>query len=52
MESSEGVFPSIQGNNLNKQSKTVPDDFVDRDISFLKPLTPGNWLHQNTRGKY
>ncbi|MDA8897032.1 hypothetical protein N9J00_02260 [Acidimicrobiia bacterium] len=35
MESSEGVFPSIQGNNLNKQSKTVPDDFVDKDLIVI-----------------
>ena len=35
MESSEGVFPSIQGNNLNKQRKTVPDDFVDKDLIVI-----------------
>ena len=35
MESSEGVFPSIQGNNLNKKSKTVPDDFVDKDLIVI-----------------
>ena len=35
MEPSEGVFPSIQGNNLNKQSKTVPDDFVDKDLIVI-----------------
>ena len=35
MESSEGAFPSIQGNNLNKQSKTVPDDFVDKDLIVI-----------------
>jgi hypothetical protein len=29
------VFPSIQGNNLNKQSKTVPDDFVDKDLIVI-----------------
>ena len=22
-------FPSIEGNNLNKEKKIVPDDFVD-----------------------
>ena len=29
------MFPSIQGNNLNKQSKTVPDDFVDKDLIVI-----------------
>ena len=35
MESSEGVFPSIQGNNLNKKSRTVPDDFIDKDLIVI-----------------
>lgn len=35
MISSEGVFPSVQGNNLNKKSKTVPDDFVDKDLIVI-----------------
>ncbi len=28
-------FPSIQGNNLNKIKKTVPDDFVDKDLIVI-----------------
>ena len=35
MISSEGIFPSVQGNNLNKKSKTVPDDFVDKDLIVI-----------------
>ena len=28
-------FPSIQGNNLNKEKKVVPDDFVDKDLIII-----------------
>ena len=28
-------FPSIEGNNLNKQKKIVPDDFVDKDLIII-----------------
>ena len=35
MITSEGIFPSVQGNNLNKKSKTVPDDFVDKDLIVI-----------------
>ena len=37
-------FPSIQGNNLNKEKKVVPDDFVDKNpVSYTHltlPTTP------------
>ena len=28
-------FPSIQGNNLNKEKKVVPDDFVDKNLGVI-----------------
>jgi len=28
-------FPSIQGNNLNKEKKVVPDDFVDKNLVVI-----------------
>lgn len=28
-------FPSIQGNNLNKEKKVVPDDFVDKNLIVI-----------------
>ena len=28
-------FPSIEGNNLNKEKKVVPDDFVDKDLIII-----------------
>lgn len=28
-------FPSIQGNNLNKEKKVVPDDFVDKNLVII-----------------
>ena len=28
-------FPSIQGNNLNKEKKIVPDDFVDKNLVVI-----------------
>jgi len=28
-------FPSIEGNNLNKEKKIVPDDFVDKDLIII-----------------
>ena len=28
-------FPVIQGNNLNKQKKVVPDDFVDKNLIVI-----------------
>ena len=28
-------FPSIQGNNLNKEKKVVPDDFVDKNLIII-----------------
>ena len=30
-----GTFPTIEGNNLNKVSKKVPDDFVERDLIVI-----------------
>ena len=27
--------PSIEGNNLNKEKKVVPDDFVDKDLIII-----------------
>ena len=33
-----GTFPTIEGNNLNKVSKKVPDDFVERDLSITENL--------------
>ena len=35
MSSETNQFPSIQGNNLNKIKKTVPDDFVDKDLIVI-----------------
>ena len=35
MSSEINEFPSIQGNNLNKVKKIVPDDFVDRDLIVI-----------------
>ena len=35
MSSEANQFPSIQGNNLNKIKKTVPDDFVDKDLIVI-----------------
>ena len=28
-------FPAIEGNNLNKQKKVVPDDFVDKNLIVI-----------------
>ena len=28
-------FPSIEGNNLNKEKKVVPEDFVDKDLIII-----------------
>ena len=28
-------FPSIQGSNLNKEKKVVPDDFVDKNLIVI-----------------
>ena len=28
-------FPSIEGNNLNKEKKVVPDDFVNKDLIII-----------------
>ena len=28
-------FPAIEGNNLNKQKKIVPDDFVDKNLIVI-----------------
>ena len=28
-------FPVIEGNNLNKQKKVVPDDFVDKNLIVI-----------------
>ena len=28
-------FPSIEGNNLNKEKKVVPDDFVDKNLIII-----------------
>ena len=28
-------FPSIEGNNLNKEKKIVPNDFVDKDLIII-----------------
>ena len=28
-------FPLIEGNNLNKEKKVVPDDFVDKDLIII-----------------
>ena len=35
MSSDTNQFPSIQGKNLNKVKKIVPDDFVDRDLVVI-----------------
>jgi len=35
MSSETNQFPSIQGNNLNKIKKTVPDDFVDKNLIVI-----------------
>ena len=32
---SENIFPTIEGNDLNKQKKIVPDDFVEKDLIII-----------------
>ena len=35
MSGETNEFPSIEGNNLNKEKKVVPDDFVDKDLIII-----------------
>ena len=35
MSGENNEFPSIEGNNLNKEKKVVPDDFVDKDLIII-----------------
>ena len=35
MSRENNEFPSIEGNNLNKEKKIVPDDFVDKDLIII-----------------
>ena len=35
MSEETNEFPSIEGNNLNKEKKVVPDDFVDKDLIII-----------------
>ena len=35
LNTSEGTFPTIQGNNLNKQSKIIPNDYADKDLIII-----------------
>ena len=35
MSGKTNEFPSIEGNNLNKEKKVVPDDFVDKDLIII-----------------
>ena len=44
MNSEANQFPSIQGQNLNKVKKTVPDDFVERDLIVI--LAFQHWHQQ------
>lgn len=40
-----GVFPSIQGKNLNKVAKTVPDDFITQHLIAIVAFQ--QWHQQN-----
>jgi len=35
MSGETNELPSIEGNNLNKEKKVVPDDFVDKDLIII-----------------
>jgi len=35
MSGETNEFPSIEGNNLNKEKKVVPDDFVDKNLIII-----------------
>ena len=40
-----GEFPEINGRDLNKRDKVVPDDFVDKNLIIIVAFQPVSYTH-------